>query len=572
MKKILKVIVPLLLVALIIASIGWYLFVYDRDFTRDMMLKMARYQADNGNARSASWFYELAYDHTGQDANVAIELANQYKGDGNYTKAEYTLTNAIADGGTVELYTALCKTFVEQDKLLDAVNMLDSITDPEMKAQLDALRPAAVAADYEPGFYTQYISVSLSAGSGTVYYTTDGDYPSTGDEAYGEPIALSQGETTIKAVCVGDNGLVSPLTTVSYTVGGVIELVQFTDPAVEASLRSLLGADEDDEIYTNQLWDITEFTYPADAVNFTDISYLPYLTSLTIDGQSIDSLNFLSGLASLEELVMTNCKFPAEDLSYVASLPVLQKLTMENCSLSTIANLEGAQKLSYLDLSSNTIRNLEALTDMSSLRELYLDHNAVTSLDAISALTGLEVLDVSYNSLTSTAALAGCASLRTLNVSNNSLTGLEKLDSLSVLTSLSANHNSITDVTILGKCTGLTELNINNNQISDISALASLTTLETLDFSYNSVAELPNWSEGGALRTINGSNNALESIDILQKMENLSYVYMDYNALTSIDAIAECYHLVLVNVYGNPIEDVSALTAHNIIVNYDPTN
>jgi hypothetical protein len=55
-------------------------------------------------------------------------------------------------------------------------------------------------------------------------------------------------------------------------------------------------------------------------------------------------------------------------------------------------------------------------------------------------------------------------------------------------------------------------------------------------------------------------------------MEHLSYVYMDYNKLTSVDAIAECYRLILVNVYGNEIEDVSALTAHDIIVNYDPTN
>ena len=121
MKKAIKIIVPLVMIIAIIASIGWYLFVYDRDFTRDMLLNQARYYSDNRNDKAASWFYGLAYEYPSQDEHIAIELANQYKADGNYTKAEYTLTNAIADGGTADLYIALCKTYVEQDKLLDGL-------------------------------------------------------------------------------------------------------------------------------------------------------------------------------------------------------------------------------------------------------------------------------------------------------------------------------------------------------------------------------------------------------------------------------------------------------------------
>ena len=64
---------------------------------------------------------------------------------------------------------------------------------------------------------------------------------------------------------------------------------------------------------------------------------------------------------------------------------------------------------------------------------------------------------------------------------------------------------------------------------------------------------------------------ALESIAPLKGMQKLGYVYMDYNKLTSVDDIADCYCLVQVNVYGNEIQDVSKLTEHDIIVNYDPT-
>lgn len=571
MKKALRVIVPLLLFALIVASIGWYLFVYDRDFTRDMLLGQARHQSDLGNTKLSSWFYNLAYTQSGQDKNVAIELASQYKASGNYTKAEYTLSNAIADGPTVELYTALCQTFVEQDKLLDAVNMLDMISDPALKTQLDDLRPAAPVFDPAPGFYSEYISVSMET-AGTTYITCDGDYPTVSGSVYAEPISLAVGETVIKAVTVSETGLVSRLTTASYTVGGVIELVEFTDPAVESAIREILKLDEDDDIYTDQLWTIREFVYPDNGTDFSDLSMLTCLKTLSISGKTIDSLLFLSGLTELETIKMDACRFPAEDLTYLANLPFLQSLTLENCGLSTIANLSNAQNLIYLDLNNNTLRNLEPLSSISTLKELYLSHNAVTSLTALSSLSGLTVLDVSYNSVSSIAPLVTCPAIRSLNIGNNALTTLDAIENLGGLTALTADHNALTDISILSSCTGLTELNISNNQITDITALSTLTNLETFNFSYNQVTQLPQWTEGGALRTIDGSNNALESIDVLKNMEDLSYVYMDYNELKSVDAIADCFHLVLVNVYGNPIDDVSALTEHNIIVNYDPTN
>ena len=88
MKKFIRVLVPLLLAVLIIASIGWYLFTYDRGFTRDFLLTQARYNDLHGNSRLSSWFYDLAYNFSNHDENVAIELANLYKADGNYTKAE----------------------------------------------------------------------------------------------------------------------------------------------------------------------------------------------------------------------------------------------------------------------------------------------------------------------------------------------------------------------------------------------------------------------------------------------------------------------------------------------------
>ena len=571
MKKFIRFLVPLVLALFIIASIGWYLFVYDREFTRDTLLSQARYHDLHGNARMSAWFYDLAYDYSGADENVAIELANQYKQDGNYTKAEFTLTNAINDGATVELYIALSKTFVEQDKLLDAVTMLTNISDPEIKAELDALRPSAPASDQEPGFYSQYIDVSLTSSAGTLYITTDGEYPSTANSPYTEPITLPAGETVIYAISVDDTGLVSPLSIFGYTIAGVIEPAIFSDAAMEAAIRAAVNADANEILYTNQLWEITEFTVPEGASRIDDIALLPHLETLTIHSMGLSSLSSLAGLSQLKTLDLTGCRFPAEDLKILATLPGLTKLTLSNCGLSTIADLGTAQNLTCLDLSNNTVRNLEALSAMTTLTEINLQHNALTDLHDLTTLSNLVKLDVSYNALTSVAPIAACSKLAWLDAGNNQLTTVEGLSSLPLLDYLSVDYNKLTSVSELANCTELTNLSFANNEISEISALNTLVKLDILDFSYNSVTALPMWQEGCSLRIIDGSYNALSNIDNLSTLENIAYVYMDYNNLTDVSALGDCYHMVQVNVYGNEIDDVSALTEHNIIVNYDPT-
>ena len=572
MKKLIRFLVPLLLICVLVMSIGWYLFVYDRDFTRDMLLQQARNNDLKGNTSLSSWFYNLAYNYSGQDENVAIELANQYKASGNYTKAEVTLSKAIRAGATKELYMALCKTYVEQDKLLDAVSMLANITDANIRAQLEELRPTAPKADYDSGYYSQYISVSLSSSEGTIYYTTDGDYPSVNGTTYTEPISLALGETQIYAISVADNGLVSPVTILGYTIGGVIEPAIFMDASMEQAIRTALGCEPDHILYTNDLWQITELEVPSDARTLEDLSYLTFLETLTVSGRNMSNLQDFAQLTHLKKLDLSGCRFPAESLATVAALPQLKELILSGCGLSTLTGLEHAASLEGLDISNNTIRNLDTLSALTELTSLQAAHNAITDLTVVGTLGKLTSLDVSYNALTSIAPLSGCVRLETLNATNNQITDVSTAASLPLLTELRLDYNGLSDLSGLSGCASLKTLTLSNNSIEDLSPLVGLSTLEKLDFSYNSVSgELPAFSENSAMQVIDGSYNALESIDSIRNMSNIGYVYMDYNKLTNVDALAECYRLVQVNVYGNEIPDVSALTEHDIIVNYDPT-
>ena len=573
MKNVMKRILPLLLVLALIASAAWYMLVYDRETVRDFLMAQGRSCAEDGHFEAATWFYDLSYRFAGDDENVAIDLANMYRSNGNYTKAEYTLANAIADGPSAELYTALCSTYVEQDKLLDAVNMLDKIADPAIKAELDKARPAAPVPDLAPNFYSQYISVSFQYDGGTLYVTTDGEYPSTADTPCTTPIALSAGETKIYALVVGENGLVSPVSILNYTIGGVIEEVVLEDALIEELLRSELMAAEDTVLYSNDLWTVTEFTVPAEAVSLSDLSYLQYLQKLTINGRSIDSLSFLAGMTHLEELDLSGCTI-SDSLAVIAALPNLKTLNLSGCSLSSVATLENAPALTTLDLSHNAIGDIRSLATVLTLERLDLGDNAVTDLTPLSGIPQLSVLDVSENALASIAPLASCGNLTELDVSSNNITDLSPLRNLSALTIFRAAKNQIADAAPLAGCPELTILDISHNLLTDISALSGLVKVTELDFSYNEVTGLPSLPTDCALVTINGEHNQLTSLAALKNMADLNYIYMDYNPeIAEIGFLADTPNLIQINVYGTkvPEADANRLLDRSIIVNYDPT-
>ncbi|MBQ7341135.1 MAG: leucine-rich repeat domain-containing protein [Oscillospiraceae bacterium] len=572
MKKAVRIIIPILLTIAIILCLGWYLFVYDQEFTRDMLVGSARFFEERGNHELAGWFYDQAYAQASDNDDVAIELAQQYIKVGNFTLAEQTLSKAIEDGGGAELYIALSSAYVQQDKIYDAVRMLDGIGNEEMRAEVDALRPEAPVASPAPGLYSQYISVTLASDGSKVYAKNAAEYPSVKKNLYQEPIALQYGENTIYAVAVAENGLVSRLSAFGYTVGGVVEEVEFADEIMEAEIRKTLNAAEDTRLLTSDLATIQSFTVPEGVKSLKDLQYMTSLETLHMEKTVSGELAYLSGLSNLTKLTILDTAVKTEELTVIGALPKLEELTLRNCGLTTSSGLGKAVNLKVLDLSDNTIRNIQALSTMEQLNTLYLQHNALTDLSSISALVKLETLDVSYNSLTTLSPITTLTGLTNLNAAYNNLTEVSSLSKLTALTSLILEHNAITDVSALAACTELVTLDISDNALTAIDKLSALNKMTALDFSRNKVTTIPAFSKSSLLVTIDGSYNSISKLDPLSGLSKLNNVYMDYNAsISSVTCLAKCPMLIEVNVYGTKVKDVKALTDHSIIVNYTPT-
>ena len=564
MKKTIRVIVPIVLALAIVLCSAWYLLIYDTGFTRDMFLHIARSFESQGSPQISAWFYDLAYQQSSDNDAVAIELAKQHAADGNFLQAEVTLTNAIADGASTQLYVALSNIYLEQDKLLDAVKMLDAVcgekstVDPAIRKELNKLRPKAPTSNLEPGFYDpdQQSSVQISISSGTLYLNRDGAYPSVGDSihsqlvgaigyiakhgrlpltehgSYSESVALKEGENNLFALAISENGLVSPLSVFSYTLGavqgGVVEEVTFVDAAMESAIRKALNVDSDAVVMTEDIWKLTSFTVPAEATDLTDMKHLLGVEDLTIQSAPEGQLPNLSSFTKLQSLTITDTVLQDTDVAAIGNLPKLTKLALQKCQLSSIAGLENAQKLESLDLTGNAISSITALRGITSLTELCLKENALSEISSVSGLTNLTKLDVSLN----------------------------------VLTSLSG----------VGNCTQLAELNVSNNRLTDISEVLKLSGLIRLNFSNNSVSSLPAWDKSCSLVTVDGSYNSITSLDPLSGLSQLNNVYMDYNEnLQSVECLSSCPMLIQVNVYGTQVSNVKSLTDMSVIVKYDPT-
>ncbi len=585
MKKLLKIVIPIVLAAALLGCSLWYLFIYDRTFTQDMLLQTARFFDGHGSTAVAQWFYNRAYDLVRDNDAVAIELANQYKRDGNFSKAEYTLHNAIQDGGGASLYMALSKTYVEQGKLQDALKLIDSAPE-KIREELADVRPAAPSANRPDGPLNDYGPITISA-DGKLYVNTQGQIPSVKTDIYSGPITLQAGENTIRAIVVADNGLACQAT-FSYTVHGVIEPVNFADAAFEAEIRTMLDMPEG-TIYSNQLWDISSFTMPENATSYTDLQYMLYLQKLTIHNGVQGQLSCLAARTGLLELDLTGTPVSNDELAIIGNLANLTKLVLNDCGIASAASLSNLTKLTHLDLQKNMLVDISPLSGMTGLTELHLNNNAINDLAVVENFKNLTTLNVGHNDLASLEPVFKLTGLTWLDAGTQGqdetggISSIAGIENLTGLTYLSIAHNKVFDISALASCTELTELNISSNSITSLAPLKAHMKLMYLNFSHNSVEAMPQWDKECMLVTVDGSYNKLSSLEPLADLHALNNVFMDYNEkIKSVDCLITCHALIQVTVDGTDVKEADALLYYypedgsapqptGIKVKFDPT-
>lgn len=520
----------------------------------------------------AEWLYEQAANMAPDDPTYVLKLADACIADGSYTKAERSIVTAIRKEPSVELYCKLSSVYIAQDKLFDAQKMLDGVSDAAIKAELDAMRPAAPSFTPESGQYSEYIDLSISAQNGKLFYSLTNEYPSAKTGTFSESFTLPAGESHVKAILVGENNLVSPLVEADYLIVGVVEEVTFVSPEFEGFIRDMLYIPRTSPVMTSDLWKVTELEMPEDITDYSDLIHFKNLTSLVITYSSCEDYSFFNGTPALQKLSLHGCMVPDDALNLIGSLTELTELDLSGSGISTIAPLADLANLSSLDVSGNNISDLTPLAGLTKLNVLNLADNAFTSLDALATFTQVTELNISDNAITSISALASCTGLTSLLASNNQISEVSVLQNMPSLEVLELAGNSISDVSVLSACPKLTRLDLAENNLISIDILGSLIDLTYLDISHNSITVLPQLQTQARLQQFYASYNQLSDISALAGLVGLTYVDVDYNEnITDILCLTACPLIVQIDAFGTKVADVKALTDMGVIVNWDPT-
>lgn len=571
MKKALKIILPLVLSALLCGGAAWYLLLYRPSLTAEYYVSRAESAIAAGRYDRAIRRYLSAEELDGENVEIPLALSEAYRLSGNYTKAEYTLVRAISSfSDELQLYTALSHIYVEQDKLLDAEQMLSRVANDAIRAQLAELRPSAPVLSPESGYYNDYIEVSASYAGGTVYLMVGGEYPSLASP-YTGPVQLARGETEVRALVVSDDGLVSTLATAGYTIGRVDEEVTFADAAMDAAVRAALEKSEDATIMASDLWTITELTIPEGVQTLEGLALFEALERLSAQDLHGVDLSVLAEVPTLRSLSLQDCTLTTAALEAIGTLHNLTALDLTGCGLSTISALSGLTKLQSLILADNSIGNIAPLSGMTQLQTLDLSDNAVTSLAALLDLPALVSLRLTRCPLDALTPIAGCGQLQLLDITGCGIDDLSAVAELRELCELYAGSNRITSLAPLSDCEKLRVIDVSSNQITDAAVLSALPALETAALDYNALTTLPEFSADSALYSLTASHNAIEDVEGLRALTTLNYLDIDYNNVSDLTCLADSINLIEVNAFANPIADVQSLLDHGIIVNYDPT-
>ncbi len=543
----------IVILSLALLGVGLYFMDVPLPLGHDFYANRGAEAMASDNYDTAIARYTRAWESDNSRWDTAIKLGQCYAETDNYTKAEYILVSAITKNpDIVDLYATLSRTYVAQDKLLDAEAMLSRTSSQIVADALEIMRPKAPTISPEAGYYANEIDISLTHADGAAYLSIDGEFPSLATDSYTAPITLPAEESIAIAVVVSDDGLVSPVSTSGYTIGGIVEDVTFRDQALGDFIHETLGLEDSQAVTTEDMWSITQLDLPDTITDLTDLAICRSLTQLSIHNVYGMDFSVLSQLKSLQTLDLSSSTVSTKGLQAIGSLPNLTTLNLASCGLTDIS----------------------PLATVTQVKDLNLSGNAITTIDALANLPALTHLNLSTNQIDSITPLAPATGLMELNISSNLIPDLGSLKDKTSLTSLIASDNVIASVAELSQCTALTNLDLSYNQLTDVEALGLLTNLETLNLSTNQVATLPDFTGHEQLHIFKANNTQITEVTALEGLAYLNYVAIDHTLVADLTPISTCNTLVMVDAFATPITSldvVDAMVEAQIIVNYDPT-
>lgn len=295
--------------------------------------------------------------------------------------------------------------------------------------------------------------------------------------------------------------------------------------------------------------------------------YLPYISQLTnlrylsLSGNNVGKLEFLSELKKLEHLELADANVCQSYQVKDYEDPNTGETVMKE--VDNLSNLYNLTSLTVLDLSGN-----EELTDISALANaggglvklecLYLDkrlgvkevengetiyyeYNPITNLSSLNDMPRLTVLSLQNSGVTDIGFVRQLGSIEYLNLSGHSariidFSILRGKESISYLFLDSVVSSEIKNAEIIGDISDIIALSLENTKFSDIGLLPDWHNIKYLNLAHTSITDFAGADED--FTSINRFKSTLEVLDLsgndsVFTKHNLNHLYDSFAKLTS---------------------------------------
>ncbi len=211
--------------ALITVLVIFSIVFYNIAMSDGIQESRARTAINSGEYDLAASIYERLLDKNPGNAQYMLGLASAFKGSGNDDAYERTLWEVINLEGIAraDKYTAYDRLFVLYASKGDYQGIADFLASSEdvvLKTQFSSFLGPEVKFSIEGGYYEtpQLLRLTSDTEGVEIYYSTDGEQPTTESECYGVPILIDEGETTVMAFAVDKRGVIGERVSAEYHV------------------------------------------------------------------------------------------------------------------------------------------------------------------------------------------------------------------------------------------------------------------------------------------------------------------------------------------------------------------
>lgn len=246
-----------------------------------------------------------------------------------------------------------------------------------------------------------------------------------------------------------------------------------------------------------------------------------------------------------------------------------------------LPSLTGLEKLERLNLRWSHFNNLESISELVSLKELYLPTGQIVDLHCLRSLTQLRVISghdtivsdirplsnlsklrtlfLSGAPIKSIAPLSGLTELRTLGLENTAVKDLSALSGMKNLKTVSLSGMRLRSLAPLATLPNLTRLDLDGCEVRDYSPIAELAALQWVDVSRSSFSDLRYISRLSDLWGLRLEGTGVDNLAPLMSLGNLTRIFAAETYISDLAPLSNLRGLEALDISSTPVADLTPI-------------